>query len=272
MKKLLIVLTFNLIFNLNHSFGQFYIQPSIGYTLSTYPLEDRAFITINNLKTVYRTKLDFGEGLHLGLNLGYNLGENFLFEINCRNTIYAKQKTSIKEPNLQESNNSSYNWSGRFGDTESQTSNFQIAPLLGVKLKINKFSPYFKIGPNFMKSTVSMNLKYIKWEIDNGTFIPTNVIAETEYAGKLQIGLQSNVGFYYAINPHIKIVFDIVSVSNNYKITKVSINKYDIDGVSHLDEISKSYVEIDKINMSHTGFNIGLMYIFKNKNETNGIH
>jgi len=265
MKKILIILTFNLLFNLNHSFGQFYIQPSIGYSLSTYPQEDRATITINNLKTVYKTKLDFGEGLHLGLNLGYNLGENFLFEINFRNTIYAKQKTSIKEPNLQESNNNSYSWSGRFGDTESQTSIFQIAPLFGVKLKINKFSPYFKIGPNFMKSTVSMNFKYINWEIDNSTFIPTNVIAETEYAGKLHIGLQSNVGFCYAIKPHINIVFDIVSVSNNYKITKVSINKYDIDGVSHLDEISKSYFEIDKINMSHSGFNIGLMYIFKNK-------
>jgi hypothetical protein len=263
MKKILIVLTLNLLFNLNHSLGQFYIQPSIGYTLSTSPMQDRAVLTVNNLKTVYEAKQDFGEGLHLGLNLGYNLGENFLFEINSRNTIFTKQKSSIEEPNLQELNNFSY--SGRFGDTESQTSIFQIAPLFGVRLKFNKFSPYFKIGPNFMKSTVSMNLKYIKWEIDNMTIIPTNAEVETEYTGKLHIGLQSNLGFCYSIKPNINIVFDIVSVSNNYKITKMSINKYEIDGVSHLDEINQSYFEIDKINLSHYGLSIGLMYIFDNK-------
>jgi hypothetical protein len=110
-----------------------------------------------------------------------------------------------------------------------------------------------------------MNLKYIKWEINNWTFIPTNAVVETQYAGDLHMGIQTNLGFSYAIKPNINIVCDIVSVSNNYKITKTSIKKYDIDGVSHLNEINESYFEINRINMSHYGFNIGLMYIFDGK-------
>jgi len=261
MKKILTLITFS--FLLNYTFGQFYVQPSIGYTLSAYPYKYNAKLTVNNLKTVYQEKIDFGEGLHLGINLGYNFGENFFFEINTRNTIYSKQKASIKEPNLQELNN--FSSSGRFGDIESRTSIFQISPLFGVGLKMSKFGPYFKIGPNFMKSTIYMNSKYIKWESSDWTFYPTNAVAEIEYSGKVHIGFQSNIGFCYAIKPNINIVFDFVSVNNNYKITKTLIKKYDIDGVSHIDEINESYSERDKLNMSHYGFNIGLMYVFNNK-------
>lgn len=251
------------------SFGQFYLQPSIGYTFSSHPIENQTTLIVDNLKTVNKTKLKHGDGMHLGLNIGYNLMNNFFVEVNTKQTIYSSYKESTEQPDLQSLNN--YSISGYFGEINYENSIFQVTPQIGYQIQKNKFSTYFKIGPNFMKSTINQTQKYIEWRLgENAKFYPLNTIEKIKYGGKFHLGLQANLGLSYSIKSNILLVLDFVTVYNNYKITNAEIKKYEIDGVNHLDDLDDTNIEIDeeenKLNLSHYGINIGIKYIF-NKNK-----
>ena len=69
MKRLTLVLILGL-FALR-SYGQFYIQPSVGYTFNSHPTEIQSLLIADNLKSVYVMKLRYGQGLHAGLTAGY---------------------------------------------------------------------------------------------------------------------------------------------------------------------------------------------------------
>jgi hypothetical protein len=84
------------------------------------------------------------------------------------------------------------------------------------------------------------------------------------------MGLQANLGFCYSVKQNLQLVLDFVTVYNNYEITKAKIKYYEIDGVSHLDKLEDTNIEIDKennkFNHSHYGINVGIKYVF-NKNK-----
>ncbi|MBN2613662.1 MAG: outer membrane beta-barrel protein [Bacteroidales bacterium] len=262
MKRLIFLLLLNSI--LANSFGQLYIQPSVGYTFSSHPTENQSSLIIDNLKSVYKTELKFGEGIHFGFNLGYCFMDKILIELNIKKTIYAQYCVSTEQPDLQSLNN--FSLSGYFGEINNESSVFQIAPLIGYQVQKNRFNSYFKFGPNFMKSTINQTLKYIDWELDNWDFYPLNTIKKYEYTGKFHKGLQANLGFCYSLNQNLQLVLDFVTVYNNYEITKTEIKFYEIDGVSHLYELENTNIEIDsddnKLNHSHYGIIIGIRYEF----------
>ncbi|PTB96474.1 hypothetical protein C9994_07115 [Marivirga lumbricoides] len=261
MKTLILLILLSSI--VSNSFGQFYIQPSIGYTFSSHPTEIQAILIAENQKTIEKTELKFGEAIHLGFNLGFNFKNNLFVELNTKKSIYSKYSTSTNQPNLQGLNN--FSSSGFFGKINYESSIFQISPLIGYQVKKNKFSSYFKLGPNFMKSTSNQTLKYIDWELDNWELYPLNTIRKDKYTGNLHLGLQANLGFCYSIKQNFKLVLDFVTVYNNYKITKAEIIYYEIDGVSHLYKLEDTSIQIgddNKLNHSHYGINIGLRYIF----------
>lgn len=249
------------------SFGQVYIQPSVGYTFSNHPTENQSILIVDNQKTVYKTKIKYGEGMHSGLNLGYGLLDNFFVELNTKKSIYSKYNVSTEQPDLQSLNN--FSSSGYFGEIEYESSISQIAPIIGYKVQKNKYSTYFKLGPNFMKSKIKQTLKYIDWELDNWEFYPLNTVKKYEYTGKFQMGLQANLGFCYSIKQNLQLVLDFVTVYNNYEITKAEIIYYEIDGVSHLYKFEDTNIEIDKddnkLNHSYYGINIGISYAFNKK-------
>ena len=265
MKRLIIILLLSYI--VPNSFGQLYIQPSVGYTFSSHPTENQSILIVDNQKTVYKTELKFGEGIHLGLNLGFGFMDNFFVEFNAKKSIYSNYNTSTNQPDLQSLDN--FSTSGYFGEINYESSIFQIAPLIGYQVQKNKFSTYFKLGPNFMKSTINQTLKYIDWELDNWEFYPLNTTRKYEYTGNFHLGLQANIGFCYSIKQNLQLVLDFVTVYNNYEITKAEITYYEIDGVSHLYKLEDSNIEIEeddnKLNHSHYGINIGLRYVFNKK-------
>lgn len=253
------------------SFGQFYIQPSIGYTISSHPIENQSVLIINSQKTIYQTKFKYGEGMHLGINLGYCYMDNFFIELNTKQTIYSKYNISTVQPDLQSLNGiNDFYLSGYFGEIDYESSVFQIVTLIGYQVKKNNFRAYFKIGPNLMKSKINHTLKYIDWELDNWEFYPLNTEKKYEYTGKFHMGLQANLGFCYSIKQNLQFVIDFVTVYNNYEITKAKIEYYEIDGVSHLDKLEDTNIEIDKednkLNHSHYGINVGIRYVF-NRNK-----
>ncbi len=87
MKRLIIILLLSYI--VPNSFGQLYVQPSVGYTFSSHPTENQSILIVDNQKTVYKTELKFGEGIHLGLNLGFSFKDNFFVELNLKQSIYS---------------------------------------------------------------------------------------------------------------------------------------------------------------------------------------
>jgi hypothetical protein len=265
MKQTIIILLLS--FFVPYSFGQFYIYPLVGYTFSSHPREIQSTLIVDNQETVNKIKLKYGEGMHFGLNFGYVIMDNFFVELNTSKTIYSKYSVSTEQPDLQSLNN--FFASGYFGEIDYESSVFQIAPLIGYSAQKNKFSTYFKLGPNFMKSTINQTLKYIDWELDNWGFFPLHTQKEYEYSGKFHMGLQVNLGFCYSIKQNLQLVLDFVTVYNNYEITKAEIKYYEIDGVSHLYKLEDTNIEINedenKLNISHYGINIGIRYVFDNK-------
>jgi hypothetical protein len=85
--------------------------------------------------------------------------DKFFVELNTKKSIYSKYNVSTEQPDLQSLIN--FSLSGYFGEINFESSVFQIAPLIGYQVQKNKFSSYFKFGPNFMKSTINQTLKYI---------------------------------------------------------------------------------------------------------------
>jgi hypothetical protein len=265
MKQIIIILLVSFI--VPNSFGQFYIQPSIGYTFSSHPAENQSTLIVENQKTVYTTKLKFGEGMHLDLNLGYGFMDKFFIELNAKKSIYSKYHVSTDQPDLQSLNN--FSASGYFGKIDIESSIFQIAPLIGYKVQKEKFTTYFKLGPNFMKSTADQSLEYINWRIEEFEFYPVNTVKKLEFSGKFHVGLQANLGFCYSIKQNLEFVLDFVTVCNNYKITKAEIKSYEIDGVNQLNTLDDTNIEINKDdnmrNHSYYGINIGVKYLLNKK-------
>lgn len=266
MKRLTIVILLSYI--VPNAFGQIYIQPSVGYTFSSHPIEVQSTMIINNQMTVQKFDIKLAEGMHLAMDLGYNFLDNFFVELNTKSTIYSKFKTSNERPDPRLLNN--FSFSGYFGEINSESSIFQMTPLIGYQVHRNKFSTYFKIGPNFMKSTISRTQKYTNWRLsDDFELYPENRVEEIEYRGKFHMGLQANLGMSYSIKQNLQLVLDFLTVYNNYEITKGEIKYYEVDGVSQLHELENTNIEINednnKLNLSHYGINIGIRYIFKNE-------
>jgi outer membrane protein W len=262
MKQTILILL--LISIIPYSFGQFYIQPSTGYTFSSHPAEVQSTLVVDNHKTVYVSKLKYGEGMHLGLNLGYDLYDNIFVEVIARKSFYSKFNVSTVQPDLQSLK--SFSFSGYFGEIDYENPVFQIAPLIGYKIQKQKYSTYFKLGPNLMKARVNQTFKYINWEFDNWELYPLNTVMEYEYSGKFHIGLQANIGLDYSIKDNLHLVFDFVTVYNNYRISNAEIKYFEIDGVSHLYKIENT-IEVDKddnkLNFSHYGISIGFKYVLR---------
>jgi hypothetical protein len=265
MKQIIIILLISFI--APHSFGQFYIQPSVGYSFSSHPAENQSTLIVENQKTVYTTKLNYGEGMHLDLNLGYGFMDNFFIELNAMKSIYSKSNVSTVQPDLQSLDN--FSASGYFGKINIESSIFQMAPLIGYKVQKKKFSTYFKFGPNFMKSTVDQSFEYIDWKFEDWEFYPLNTVRKYEISGKFHVGLQANLGFCYSIKQNLQFVLDFVTVYNNYKIKKAEIKSYEVDGVSQLNTLDDTNIEIDKDdnrrNHSYYGLNIGVRYLLNKK-------
>lgn len=250
-----------------YSFAQVYIQPSVGYNFSSQPSVNQSIFVTDNQKTVYTTKFKYGEGAYLGLNLGYKFKSNLFIEVNTRKTVYSKYRESVEYPDLRSLTN--YFYSGYSGTINYESSILQIAPLIGYQVQKKKLTTYFKVGPNFMKSTFTPTYSYIDRVPTDAGFVDYNTVRKGEYTGKFNLGLQANLGFCYSLKQNLQLVLDFVTVYNNYKITKAKIASYEVDGVNELEKLGDTNITLDKdnnqLNHSQYGVNVGIKYFFLKK-------
>lgn len=241
-------------------FGQFYLQPTVGYTFSSHPKEIQTTIIVDGQKSAFTTQIKNGSGLHMSLDLGYKLKNNFFAELAVKQSIYTKQEISIKTPEVD--NLTTISISGNFfGEGELSNSIFQVSPLIGYLVEQKKLGVYFKIGPNFMHVSTTQK------ETKESSYFWKSSTKEVVFSGKLHVGLQANLGATYQWKENLSFVLDIVNVYNNYKYTKGEITEYEIDGDDLLDTIEdptvKPYDYNSRINFSNYGISVGLKYFFR---------
>ena len=269
MKRLKIALLLGCI--ASGSFGQFYVQPSVGYSFSSHPLEMRSIVITDNQKSVYTMKLKWGESMNAGLTLGYELWDQLFFELNARMAVYSGHTASIEQPDLQSMDN--FAISGYFGEYEYSSPVFQFTPQIGYKIQRDKFSVYFSLGPNFMKTKIRMTTRSVVYEFVNWELNPLDKVTKEVYRGRLHTGLQAGLGGCYAVSPKLQLVLDFVTVYNNYRITEGEFTFYEIDGTDLTGTLQDTDIEIapggDRLNHSHFGVNVGLRYVFGRRGQNN---
>lgn len=250
------------------SYGQFYVQPSVGYSFSSHPDEIRSTFITDNQKSVYVMKLRWSENMNAGLTLGYELWDQLFFELNARIAVYSSHKASIDQPDLSSLDN--FYIAGFFGEYEYSSPVFQFAPQIGYRVRRDKLSASFSLGPNFMKTKVQLTSRSVAYEFLNWE-LPLDKVVKYEYIGGLHTGIQADLGFCYSIRPELQLVLDFVTTYNNYKITKGEITQYEIDGTDRMGTLQDTDIEIDpddnKLNHSYYGINIGLRYVFGRRDQ-----
>lgn len=132
-------------------FGQFYLQPTVGYTFSSHPEEIQNTIIIDWIKSTYKTQIKNGSGLHVGLDFGYKHKSNLFTELMVKQSVYTKGKCSVEKLSEFNSHPSLSYISDYFGEEVYNSAIFQISPVVGYLMEYKKLGLYFKLGPNFMQ-------------------------------------------------------------------------------------------------------------------------
>lgn len=265
MKRMMLIIFFG--FFAVRLLGQFYLQPSVGYTFNSNPTIMSSMLITDNQKSVYTMKLRYGQGLHAGLTAGYCLWDQLIIELDVKQGLLTRNSASVEETDLRELDN--FYIAGFFGEIEHRSPLFQFSPRVGYRIQREKFAASFSLGPNFMTTKVKQTIWTVNYNFDGMNLIPHDVVAGQEYRGGLHTGLQAGLGLSWSFRPDIQVVLDFATVFNNYRITSGKVTFYEVDGVDRLGTLDDTVIEIDpkdnRLNHSHYGLNIGLRYVFGKK-------
>jgi hypothetical protein len=266
MKRLPLVLF--LTFFAVRSYGQFYVQPSVGYTFNSNPTIMSSILITDNQKSVYTMKLRYGQGLYAGLTAGYCIKDRFFIELDTKKGLLTRNSDSVEETDLRELDN--FYIAGFFGEVRNSSPVFQFSPRVGYTVRTDRFAASFSLGPNFMKTKVKLRVTTIDFDFGEGfTLVPHDVEAKEEYRGRMHTGLQAGLGLSWSLREELKVVLDFVTVYNNYSFTSGEVTFYEVDGQDRLGELDDTDIYINpednKLNHSHYGLHLGLRYVFGRK-------
>lgn len=262
MKRLMIILFLGGI--AAGSSGQFYVQPSAGYSFSSHPSTLESVFITDNQKTIFTAPIKYGESLNAGLTVGYELWDHLMVELNVRQAVYSKHTATIEEQDLATLDN--YYIAGFYGEIEYKSPALQFAPQIGYKVQKDKLSAYFSLGPHFMITRVTETARTVDYDFVDWRLVPFNVMIKREFRGGLHTGLQADLGFSYDVGSRFQVVLDFSTVYNNYVVKVGEITGYEVEGSDRLESLDDTDVEIDpednRLNHSNYGLNIGLRYVF----------
>lgn len=227
----------------------------------------QSLLITDYLKSVFTMKLRYGQGFHAGVTAGYCLWDQFFIELDAKQGILTRNSASVEETDLRELDN--FYIAGFFGEIEHCSPLFQFSPRIGYRVQREMFAASFSLGPNFMTTKVKQTIHTVDYEFNGMTFIPHDVEAVQVYKGGLHAGLQAGLGLSWSFRPDLLLVFDFVTVFNNYRISSGEVTFYEVDGADRLETLDDTGIEIDpldnRLNHSHYGLNIGLRYVFGRK-------
>jgi len=240
--------------------AQFYIRSETGYMFSSNPLKIQSTEVIDYRLTVNTVSFKYGEGVPLVFSFGYDINSLFGIELSAGAHIFSTYKVSTDRPDITTLNN--FSITGFFGDVKYQSNIFQVAPQMVCHFTKDKITMNVKAGPNFLKSRIKHKMNYTNWELDNWEFYPLQTYEEVEYTTDLNIGLRSSIGIDYQYSSYLSICMDLVSSYNRCKVVRGEITRYDIDGVSHIGDLTSTIEKSDdntsKVNFSQVGIIVGV--------------
>lgn len=265
MKRLTLILILG-VFVLRSN-GQFYIQPSAGYTFNSHPTVMTSMLITDNQKSVYTMKLRYGQGLYAGLTGGYCLWDRFFIELDAKKGVLTRNSASVTETDLRELDN--FYIAGFFGEIENSSPLFQFSPRVGYTVRAERFAASFSLGPNFMITKVKQTTRTVDYDFDGMNLVPHDVEAVQEYRGGLHTGLQAGMGLSWSLRTDLQLVFDFVNVFNNYRIRSGEVTFYEVDGQDRLGTLNDTDIYINKednrLSHSHYGVHVGVRYVFGRK-------
>jgi hypothetical protein len=265
MKRLTLILFLG--FFAVRSYGQFYVQPSVGYTFNSNPTVMSSMLITDNQKSVYKMKLRYGQGLYAGLTAGYCLRDQFFFELDAKKGLLTRNTASVEETDLRELDN--FYIAGFFGEIENSSPVFQFSPRVGYKVSAERLAASFSVGPNFMTTKVKHRVTTTDYYYEGFSLVPHDVKAEQEYRGRMHTGLQAGLGLSWSLRQDLQVVFDFMTVFNNYRFTSGEVTRYEVDGQDRLGDLDDTDVDINaednRLNHSHYGLYLGVRYVFGRK-------
>lgn len=265
MKRQILILL--LVFFALRSYGQFYLQPSVGYAFNSNPEVMSTVLVNDNQKSVYTMKLRYGQGLYAGLTAGYCLWDRFFIELDAKKGLLTRNSASIEEIDFREPDH--FSFVGFFGEIENSSPVLQIAPKAGYTVRTERLAASFSLGPNFMKTMVNHRVSTTDYYVEGFSLVPHDVKAKQVFRGRMHTGLQAGLGMSWSLSQNLMVVFDFVTVFNNYGITSGEITLYEVDGEDRLEQLDDTEIDIDrddnKLNHSHYGLHLGLRYVFGKK-------
>jgi outer membrane protein W len=243
MKKIILTI---ILFSSLSTYSQFYIKPNIGFSFSNSGerIELTPFIGTNIQAYPSPVYINFAQGVNLGLAFGYDINENLAFELAVNGIMNSKRD-----------NQDPFHILNRIPDNNYM---MEITPSVLFKLPIDKFTPYIKIGWEFLQ-VFNFEKNEIYSYYDENKAESKGAYAKLDdgidWGIKLGIGceylLWENFSFFSEIT-HLNILFENSLTKSEVKATteRVSIGEFTEYSNTKVEEVGSYREEVEISNIA----------------------
>lgn len=271
------------VFAINLSSAQFYITPSVGYTIGSAETKFGEIITTTETSNSYGS---YGEGLNIQLRAGYFFNDTFGIDFGL-SYLHGADQTVTK-----------VNIPGVDAEAIARARAFGFSPSVVYKFNKNlygRFGAIIKVGGK--TEAVVSNMKVLAdpsaLGLPAGSYTQTNYTED--YHGKLPLGFVGAFGYKYNISGNVDLFIEAEYMGINVKRKDSEIVSFNTDvllpngtvavpAFYSLDNLPAGYTKtseyVDEISNSNTdpsiklgqavpyssfGFNVGVTYTFAKK-------
>lgn len=216
---------FFLLFISSLSFAQsLYLRAGSGFGLSASPENHTSWRELSGDREEYKSvKFSNGEGLYFNAALGYQLTSSAALELELN---YLKGSSNEVSQSTQK--------------VEYQGSAFTSVPSLVLSTGWSIFNPYVRFGAILGFAGIDEKISMTGVASDDS---PVNSTVELKYESTFSYGINASLGTYININDMFAVTVDVTSKSLSYSPSKVTIEKYLVNGVDRIHEIPQAQRE-----------------------------
>lgn len=198
-----------------------YLRAGSGFGLSASPESYTSWKELSGDKEEYKSvKFSNGEGLYFNAALGYQVTSVAALELELN---YLKGSSNEVVQDIQK--------------IEHQGSAFTSIPSLVLSTRWSIFNPYVRFGAILGFAGLDETISTKTVESNN----PVSV--ELKYESTFTYGVNASIGTYITLNEMFALSVDVTSKSLSYSPSKVTIEKYLVNGVDRIHEIPQAQRE-----------------------------
>ena len=209
-----------------------YLKLGAGYQMSSNPV--LAQNTVSNTNSSFTTNtytsdnIGLGKGFNFRADIGHFFKPNLGMELSFNYLLGTKSEYSNESTNLNANNNFSKSTS------EYKSRMLFINPSLVLRIPMDKWSPYARIGFIFGLGNIitETNTKLTNGNNSNQSY------SKEKTSGGVALGANGSFGLDRAINNQLHVFGEVCVNSINYKPRKTEITEYTLNGNDILNTLS----------------------------------